>query len=60
MKQLLLSEQVWMTKTIDTRPTILPVNVKTQSLQYKTSVNDKLINYTIDFDYAFDKINNIR
>lgn len=60
MKQLLLSEQVWMTKTIDQVPTVLPINVKTQSLQYKTSVNDKLINYTIDFDYAFDKINNIR
>jgi len=60
MKELLLSEKVWLTKTIDATETILPITVKTQSLQYKTSVNDKLINYTIDFDYAFDKINNIR
>ena len=60
IKELLLSEQVWFTKQINGTSTVLPINVKTQSLQYKTSVNDKLINYTIDFDYAYDKINNIR
>lgn len=56
LRELLLSEQVWMTKGSD----ILPMTVKTSSLQYKTSLNDKLINYSIDFEYAFDKINNIR
>lgn len=56
MKELMLSEQVWIKKDGE----ILPINVKTSSLTYKTSVNDRLINYTIDFDYAFDKINNIR
>lgn len=60
IKELLLSEQVWFTKQINGTSTVLPINVKTESLQYKTSVNDKLINYTIDFDYAYDKINNIR
>ena len=33
---------------------------KTKSVTYKTSVNDKLIDYTIDFDIANNKINNIR
>lgn len=56
IKELLMSEQVWITKGSD----VLPINVKSQSLTYQTRVNDKLINYTISFDYAFDKINNIR
>lgn len=56
LRELLLSEQVWFTKGSE----ILPLNVKTLSLQFKTSINDKLINYTLDFEYAFDKINNIR
>ena len=56
IKQLLLSEEIW----ASTGGQVLPVVVKTESLTYKTSVNDKLINYTIEFDYAFDKINNIR
>ena len=56
IKQLLMSEQVW----IDNGTNVFPVIIKTSSLQEKTSVNDKLIQYTIDFDYAFDKIQNIR
>lgn len=56
IKQLMLSEQVWITKGSD----ILPVNVKTSNINYKTSVNDRLVQYTIDFDYAFDTINSIR
>ena len=54
-RQLLLSERVW----IDYNGT-LPVNVGTSSLKFKQSLNDKLINYTISFDFAYDKINNIR
>jgi hypothetical protein len=37
----------------------LPVNVSDSSIEYKTHVNDKLVNYTIEFDYAYDKINNL-
>lgn len=57
IEELLLSEEVWL--SIDTTNPI-PVNVKTKSAEYKTDLNEKLINHTIDFDYAFDKINNIR
>lgn len=59
IKQLMLSEQVWMTRLTDEEK-IVPLKVKTQSLQMKKSVNDKLIQYTMKFDVAADKINNIR
>jgi hypothetical protein len=55
VRQMLLSEQVW----ADDTTTVLPINLKSNSLQFKKSVNDKLITYTVQFDYAFDKINNI-
>ena len=58
-RQLMLSEQVWMTRLTDTEE-ILPLRPKTQSLQFKTRTNDKLVNYTVEFDFAFDKINTIR
>ena len=58
-RQLMLSEQVWMTRLTDTEE-VLPLRPKTQSLQFKTRTNDKLINYTVEFDFAFDKINTIR
>lgn len=58
-RQLMLSEQVWMTRLTDTEE-ILPLRPRTQSLQFKTRTNDKLVNYTVEFDFAFDKINTIR
>ena len=59
IKQLMMSEQVWITKLTDTEE-VLSVIPKTQSVTYKTSINDRLVQYTIDFDYAFDKINTVR
>lgn len=56
IKQLMLSEQVWVYDGTEVKPIILD----TKSLQLKTSVNDKLINYTFDFSYAFNKVNDIR
>ena len=52
---MLLSEQVWIYDGSST----LPINLKSNTLQFKKSVNDKLISYTVSFSYAFDKINNI-
>lgn len=37
----------------------LPVEVKTQSTTLKTSLQDRNINYEIEFDYAFNLINNV-
>ena len=61
-EELLLSEYVWLDpSTINSaRTNIIPVKVKTSSMAYKTSVNDRLIEYTIEFEEAFDYINNIR
>jgi len=50
-KQLLLSERVW----IDDKP----VKVTQNGLKYQTRVNDKLINYSVSFEYANNVINNI-
>jgi len=55
-RQLTLSEEVW----IEYDGNTLPITVLSSSLNYKTSVNDKLINYTIDVEFANNKINNIR
>ena len=54
--QLLLSELVWI--EIDNQT--LPINISNSSFNYKTQLNDKLINYTLDIDFAFDLINNVR
>ena len=37
----------------------LPAMVKTKSIELKTHLKDKLINYEIEFDYSFDIINNM-
>ena len=63
-EELLLSEYVWFHK-----PTsgigvgtyiVVPVKVKTSTVAFKTSVNDRLIEYTMEFEEAYDYINNIR
>jgi len=62
-EQLLLSEQVWLTRPKPFNPSqdeVVPVNVKKNTMVKKTSLNDKLIDYTFDFDMSFDYINNIR
>jgi|TARA_R100001460_G_scaffold103102_2_gene148143 hypothetical protein len=56
IRQLLQSENIWIRENNLT----LPILVKDSNFQYKTSVNDKLVNYTINFEFAFDGINNIR
>jgi hypothetical protein len=37
----------------------LPVTIKTTSMQKKTYIKDKNINYTLEFDFANKLINNI-
>lgn len=63
-EQLMLSEQVWLTRNklydrIDDTE-VVPVNVTKSSMTQKTSVNDKLIDYTFEFELSADYINNIR
>lgn len=56
MQELMLSEQVWM----DISGVVSPVRVLTSSVQYKTSLNDKLVQYTVDFEQANDVISTVR
>jgi hypothetical protein len=53
-KQMLLSERVW--QFVDEN--YIPLKIKSSSLEYKTRQKDRLINYEIDFEYAFNEINN--
>jgi len=62
-EELMLSEQVWLTRPKPFNPSqdeVVPVNVRKNNLVKKTSLNDKLIEYTFDFDMSFDYINNVR
>ena len=56
IEELFLSEDVWIRYEGKT----LPVIPKSKSFTQKSSLNDKLINYTVGFDFAFNKINNVR
>ena len=55
-KELLLSQYVWLVRSGETT---IPVNIEESALTFKTGLNDKLINYTINLKFAFDTINNI-
>ena len=56
IQQLLLSEYVW----IKEGNQVYPVVAKNEQLDYKTELNDKLINFTVDFEYAYNETNIIR
>ncbi len=55
-RQLFLSEKVW----IEYKSKTLGVTIESKNIDYKTSLTDSLINYTVDLSFAFDTINNIR
>ena len=54
-KELILSELVFLYEN----SSFVPVNVDTKSIEFKDRVNNSLTQYTIDFAYAFNTINNI-
>ena len=56
INQLTLSAYIWGEISSE----IIPLKIVTTDQTRKTHLNDKLINYTIEFEYAFDSINNIR
>ena len=55
IEDIMLSEYVWLLSGV----VIRPVTVMTSSLTKKTSLNDKLIQYTLEVEEANDIINNI-
>ena len=56
IRQLLMTENAWISENNE----VYPIVPKTSSLDYKTQLNDKLINFTIEFEYAYNDTNNIR
>ena len=57
LEEVLLSEYVWLVKGADNP---IPVNVTTSTMEKKTHINDKLINYSIELETASNYINTVR
>lgn len=57
IKEMMLSEKVWM---VNPDGDIIPVNVNTSEVTFRTSLNDKMVEYQVEFEYAYDAINNVR
>ena len=56
IEEILFTKRCWLFKDNQ----YLPVIPQDKSVQFKTSLNDRLANYTMTFNFAFDKINTIR
>jgi hypothetical protein len=56
-EELMVSEYVWL---VDENDVVYPVNLKDSSFTKKTGLNDRLINYTMNFEKSYDLVNNIR
>ena len=54
--ELMLSEFVY----LEENGTVLPVNIVKTSFEKKTKLINKLIQYSMDFEYSFDLLNNIQ
>jgi len=55
-EQLLLSERIWQ---FTEGKKYIPLSLSTKNFEYKTREKDRLINYELEFKYAFNVINNI-
>lgn len=60
-KQLMLSEEVYLIDFSDKSTESSPynINILSSDIEFKTHVNDKLINYTIEVEFAHEVINNV-
>ncbi len=54
-KEMLLSERCWSYDGTN----LVPLNISSPSFEYKTREKDRLINYEVEFTYAFNDINTI-
>ena len=58
IEQLLMAEQIWIE---DAALSTFPVIIRSNSLTRKTGVNNKAeTNHTIEFEFAYDTIQNVR
>lgn len=56
IQELMLSEQVWLVIS----GSVVPVRPLTSSVQYRTSLNDKMVDYNIEFEQSNDVISSVR
>jgi len=56
IEELLMSEQAWM--HIDS--TVRPINILSSSVAYRTSLNDQMVEYTLEVEQANDLISTMR
>ena len=56
-EELMVSEYIWLT---DQGGVIYPVTITDTNFTYRTGLNDRLINYTMNFEKAFKLVNDIR
>lgn len=56
IEEMLESEYIWL--NLDTN--IIPVNLSTKSVPLLTKINDQLIKYTLNFDFSYNEVQNIR
>ncbi|QDP66250.1 MAG: hypothetical protein Unbinned805contig1001_21 [Prokaryotic dsDNA virus sp.] len=65
LQELFLSQKIWLTN-YNPEPSISanvinePVIIKSKNLEFKRHINDRMINYNLQFQYAFDMINQVR
>lgn len=53
IKQLLVSDEIyWVYEQNSTTETVRPITIRTDSIIFKTGVNDKLVQYGFDFDWG--------
>ena len=53
IKQLLVSDEIyWVYEQNSTTETVRPITIRTDSIVFKTGVNDKLVQYSFDFDWG--------
>jgi hypothetical protein len=57
IKEAMLSEEMWL---IDVNENIIPVIRMDQSIDFKTSLNDKMIQYTLKVKLSHNTVNNIQ
>lgn len=61
IEQILMSESIWIARLVDGTIQTRPVFLTTSSIVRKTGTNDKvMVQYNMDFDFAYEKINNVR
>lgn len=56
IQQLLQTEFCW----IHENNKVFPVNPSENNIEYKTELYDKLLNFTLNFDYAYSELNSVR